>query len=118
MALKGVAHDGKIAGFKTITAGSGYSGTCGVTITPQDAQDLGGAIPAYAASATCAFASGAPVVTLVSGGAHYRIATPATVAFTCNGGACSPTQAAVLTPIIQPSDIGPVPISLFASVAP
>jgi hypothetical protein len=117
MALKGVAHDGKIVGFNTLTAGSGYSGTCGVTITPQDQWDLGGATPAYTASATCSFAGGGvPVVTLVNGGAHYRIATPAAVAITCGG--CTPAQAAVLTPIIAPSDIGPVPMYQFASVAP
>jgi hypothetical protein len=107
VALKGTAHDGKIIGF-TGTLGSGYSGTCGVTITPQDAWDLGGTIPAQAATATCTFAGGVPQITLTNGGAHYRIATPAAVAITCGG--CTPTVAASLTPIIQPSDIGPVPM--------
>ena len=111
MALKGAAHDGKIIGFSG-TYGSGYSGTCGVTITPRDAEDLGGSIPAYTASATCTFSGGVPVVTLASGGAHYRIATPAAVAITCGG--CTPTVAASLTPIIQPSDIGPVPMVMLA----
>jgi hypothetical protein len=112
MALKGSAHDGKIIGFSG-TYGSGYSGTCGVTITPQDAWDLGGTIPAHAASATCTFSGGVPQIALVSGGAHYRIATPATVAITCGG--CTPTVAASLTPIIQPSDIGPVPMVVLPS---
>jgi len=116
MVLKGAAHDGKIVGFNTITAGSGYSGSCGVTITARDAQDLGGSIPSYAAAATCTFSGGVPVVKLTSGGAHYRIATPAAVAITCGG--CTPAVPASLTPIIQPSDIGPVPMSWFASVAP
>jgi hypothetical protein len=112
IALKGAAHDGKIIGFSG-TYGSGYSGTCGVTITPQDARDLGGTITSQAATATCTFVGGVPKVTVTSGGAHYRIATPATVAITCGG--CTPTVAASLTPIIQPSDIGPVPMVLLPS---
>jgi hypothetical protein len=112
MALKGLAHDGKIIGFNG-TYGSGYSGTCGVTFTPQDAWDLGGSIPAMAAGATCTFVGGAPQITITNGGAHYRIATPATVAITCGG--CTPTAPASLTPIIQPSDIGPVPMVLLPS---
>jgi hypothetical protein len=112
IALKGAAHDGGIIGFSG-TYGSGYSGTCGVTITPRDAWDLGGAIPAMTATATCAFVGGVPRITLASGGAHYRIATPAAVAITCGG--CTPSVAASLTPIIQPSDIGPVPMVVIPS---
>ena len=112
LALKGTAHDGKIIGFSG-TLGSGYSGTCGVTITPRDAWDLGGTIAPHAASAICTFSGGVPQITLVSGGAHYRVATPATVAVTgtCTGGCV----AASLVPIIQPSDIGPVSIAILPS---
>jgi hypothetical protein len=112
IALKGSAHDGKIIGLSG-TLGSGYSGTCGVTITPRDAWDLGGTIAPHAASATCTFSGGVPQITLVSGGAHYRVATPATVAVTgtCTGGCV----AASLVPIIQPSDIGPVSIAILPS---
>jgi hypothetical protein len=112
IALKGAAHDGKIIGFAG-TLGSGYSGSCGVTITPQDVQDLGGTIPAHAASATCTFVGGVPQITITNGGAHYRIANPATVAIACGG--CTPTVAASLTPIVQPSDIGAVPMVVLPS---
>lgn len=112
--LKGAAHDGKIIGFSG-TYGSGYSGACGVTFTPQDARDLGGIIPAYAATATCTFVGGVPSITITNGGAHYRIATPATVAITCGG--CTPTVPASLTPVIQPSDLGPVPVVILPGVA-
>jgi hypothetical protein len=115
MALKGAAHDGKIIGFKTTTPGAGYSGACSATITPQDAWDLGGCTTLQTASATCTFAGGVPQLTLASGGAHYRSATPALVQFLCDGGACSPSTPAVVTPIIQPSDIGPVPMVIIPS---
>jgi hypothetical protein len=115
MALRGSAHDGKIIGFSG-TYGSGYSGTCGVTFTPQDAWDLGGSIALYTASALCTFdGSGVPQITIVNGGRHYRITTPATVTITCGG--CTPSVAASLTPIIQPSDIGPVDMVVIAGVA-
>jgi hypothetical protein len=112
VALKGAAPDGKIIGLSG-TYGSGYTGTCGVTITPRDNWDLGGSVASMQALATCTFVGGVPQVTLVNGGAHYRIATPAAVAITCEG--CTPTVAASLTPIIQPSDIGPVPMVLLPS---
>src|ERR1039458_10434064 len=71
-ALKGKAHDGRIVGFSG-TYGSGYSGSCTVTFTPQDAADLG-----TGAAATCSFVSGVPVIQITNPGANYRIATPAT----------------------------------------
>jgi hypothetical protein len=101
-ALKGKAYDGRIVGF-TGTYGSGYTGGCGVTITPQDADDLG-----YGAAATCSFVGGVPRIQITNPGMHYRIATPATVAITgtCTGtGSC---VAASLTPVISPHDPGPV----------
>src|ERR1039458_4894127 len=103
-ALKGKAHDGRIVGF-TGTYGSGYSGSCTVTFTPQDAADLG-----TGAAATCSFVSGVPVIQITNPGANYRIATPATVAIggTCTGGCV----AASLTPVISPHDIGPVEMAL------
>jgi hypothetical protein len=105
LALKGKAYDGRIVGF-TGTYGSGYTGTCSVTITPQDTDDLG-----YGAAATCSFVSGAPVIQVTNPGMHYRIATPAAVAIggTCTGGCV----AASLTPVISPHDIGPVEMALI-----
>jgi len=108
VALKGKAYDGRIVGFAG-SYGSGYSGTCGVTITPQDADDLG-----YGAAATCTFVGGVPSVQIANPGMHYRIATPATVAITgtCSGGCI----AASLTPVISPHDPGPVPMVAFGRV--
>lgn len=105
LALKGKAHDGRIVGF-TGTYGSGYTGNCTVTFTPQDAADLG-----TGAAATCTFASGVPVIQITNPGANYRIATPAavTIGGTCGGG-CT---AASLTPVISPHDIGPVQMALI-----
>jgi hypothetical protein len=54
-----------------------------------------------------------PQITITNGGAHYRIANPATVAIACGG--CTPTVAASLTPIVQPSDIGAVPMVVLPS---
>ena len=108
LALKGKAYDGRIVGF-TGTYGSGYTGTCSVTITPQDTDDLG-----YGAAATCSFVSGVPVIQVTNPGMHYRIATPAAVAIggTCTGGCV----AASLTPVISPHDIGPVEMALIPGV--
>jgi hypothetical protein len=105
LALKGKAHDGRIVGF-TGTYGSGYTGNCTVTFTPQDAADLG-----TGAAATCSFVSGVPKIQIANPGANYRIATPATVTIggTCGGG-CT---AASLTPVISPHDIGPVQMVLI-----
>jgi hypothetical protein len=108
MALKGKAYDGRIVRF-TGSPGSGYSGTCGMTITPQDADDLG-----YGAAATCTFVSGVPSIQITNPGMHYRIATPATVAVTCGG--CTPVFPASLTPVIAPLDPGPVQMVAFGSV--
>jgi hypothetical protein len=108
VALKGKAYDGRIVGF-TGSYGSGYSGTCGVTITPQDTDDLG-----YGAAATCTFASGVPSIQITNPGMHYRIATPAAVAITgtCTGGCV----AASLAPVISPHDPGPVPMVAIGRV--
>ncbi len=108
LALKGKAYDGRIVGF-TGTYGSGYTGTCSVTISAQDTDDLG-----YGAAATCSFVSGVPVIQVTNRGMHYRIATPAAVAIggTCTGGCV----AASLTPVISPHDIGPVEMALIAGV--
>jgi len=105
LALKGKAHDGRIVGF-TRTYGSGYTGSCTVTVTPQDAADLG-----TGAAAKCSFVGGVPVVQITNPGANYRIATPATVTIggTCTGGCV----AASLAPIISPHDIGPVQMALI-----
>jgi hypothetical protein len=105
LALKGKAHDGRIVGFAG-TYGSGYSGSCSVTVTPQDAADLGTGF-----AATCSFVSGAPVIQIANPGANYRIATPAAVAIggTCAGGCV----AASLTLVISPHDIGPVQMALI-----
>jgi hypothetical protein len=104
LALKGKAHDGSIVGF-TGSNGSGYTGSCTVTFTPQDAADLG-----TGAAATCSFVSGVPVIRITNPGANYRIATPATVTIggTCTGGCV----AAILASIISPHDIGPVQMAL------
>ena len=108
LALKGKAYDGRIVGF-TGTYGSGYTGTCSVTITPRDTDDLG-----YGAAAMCSFVSGVPAIQVTNPGMHYRIATPATVAIggTCTGGCV----AASLTPAISPHDIGPVQMALIPGV--
>ena len=80
-----------------------------MTITPQDADDLG-----YGAAATCTFVSGVPSIQITNPGMHYRIATPATVAVTCGG--CTPVFPASLTPVIAPLDPGPVQMVAFGSV--
>jgi hypothetical protein len=105
LALKGKAYDGRIVGFAG-TYGSGYTGTCSATISPQDTDDLG-----YGAAATCSFVSGVPAVQVTNSGMHYRIATPATVTIggTCTGGCV----AASLTPVISPHDIGPVQMAMI-----
>jgi hypothetical protein len=105
LALKGKAHDGRIVGFSG-TYGSGYTGSCTVTFTPQDAADLG-----TGAAATCSFVSGVPVIQITNPGQNYRIATPVTVTI---GGTCSTgCTAASLTPVISPHDIGPVQMTLI-----
>ena len=108
LALKGKAYDGRIVRFAG-TYGSGYTGTCSVTISPQDTDDLG-----YGAAATCSFVGGVPTVQVTNPGMHYRIATPATVTIggTCTGGCV----AASLTPVISPHDIGPVEMALIPGV--
>jgi hypothetical protein len=108
MAFKGKAFDGRIVGFAG-NLGSGYSGTCGVTITPQDSDDLG-----YGAAASCTFVSGTPSIQITNPGMHYRMATPAAVAVTCGG--CTPSVAASLTPVISPHDPGPVQMVAFGRV--
>jgi hypothetical protein len=108
LALKGKAYDGRIVGF-TGTYGSGYTGTCSVTISPQDTDDLG-----TGAAATCLFVGGVPAIQVTNPGMHYRIATPATVTIggTCTGGCV----AASLKPVISPHDIGPVQMVLIPGV--
>jgi len=73
-----------------------------------DTDDLGSG-----ATATCTFPSGIPVVAITYPGSHYRVVTPATVNISGTGG--SGTSLHVL---VTPSDVGPVPITLFAGVAP
>lgn len=111
LALKGAAHDGKVVGV-TGTPGSGYSGACTATISQwpnnQDTDDLG-----FGATATCTFVGGVPSVTITNPGMHYRVATPATVTITGAGGGGTS-----LNVVVSPGDIGPVPITLFAGVAP
>ena len=108
LALKGKAHDGRIVGF-TGAYGSGYTGSCTVTFTPQDAADLGSG-----AAATCSFVGGVPVIQITNSGANYRIATPAIVTI---GGTCTGVcVAASLTPVISPHDIGPVQMNLIPGV--
>ena len=108
LALKGKAYDGRIVRFAG-TSGSGYTGTCSVTISPQDTDDLG-----YGAAARCSFVSGVPAVQVTNPGMHYRIATRATVTIggTCTGGCV----AASLTPVISPHDIGPVQMAMIPGV--
>jgi hypothetical protein len=108
LALKGKAHDGRIVGFSG-TYGSGYTGSCSVTITPQDAADLG-----TGAAVTCSFVGGVPSIQITNPGANYRIATPATMAIggTCTGGCV----AASLTPVISSHDMGPVQMALIPGV--
>jgi hypothetical protein len=107
LGLKGAAQDGGIVGV-TGTPGSGYSGACTATITVQDTDDLG-----TGAAATCAFAGGIPQVTITNPGIHYRMATSAAVTISGTGG-----SGTSLNVVVSPSDIGPVPITLFAGVAP
>jgi len=107
LALRGAGLDGGVVGV-TGTLGSGYSGACSAAIAVQDTDDLGSG-----AAATCAFASGVPSITITNPGTHYRIATPATVTITGTGG-----SGTSLNVMVSPSDIGPVPITLFAGVAP
>jgi len=90
------------------TRGSGYSGACTATVTVQDADDLGNG-----AALSCVFSSGVPVIAVTNPGAHYRIATPAAVTISGTGG-----SGTSLNVVVSPSDIGPVPITLFAGVAP
>jgi hypothetical protein len=105
LALKGAAYDGKVVGASG-TFGSGYSGSCGVTLTAQDSGDLGAG-----ATATCSFIGGVPVITIMNGGNYYRVATPALVGITCGG--CTPTVSASLTAVVAPSDVGPVQMALL-----
>jgi hypothetical protein len=107
LAYKGAAHDGGVVGVSG-TPGSGYSGACSASVTVQDANDLG-----TGAALSCSFVGGIPVVTVVNPGMHYRVATPATVTINGTGG-----SGAALNVMVSPSDIGPVPITLFAGVAP
>jgi hypothetical protein len=107
LALKGKAHDGGVVGV-TGTPGSGYSGACTATVTVQDTDDLGSG-----AALSCAFAGGVPVIAVTNPGMHYRAATPAVVTIAGTGGGGTS-----LNVVVSPSDIGPVPIALFAGVAP
>jgi hypothetical protein len=107
LAFKGKAHDGVVVGVIG-TRGSGYSGACTATVTVQDADDLGNG-----AALSCVFSSGVPVIAVTNPGAHYRIATPAAVTISGTGG-----SGTSLNVVVSPSDIGPVPITLFAGVAP
>jgi hypothetical protein len=100
--LKGKAHDGLINGFSG-TLGSGYTGSCTITVTatgPPSGDDLG-----HDFAATCSFPGGIPNIQITNPGANYRIASPATVAIGCGG--CTPSVPAALVPIISPHDIGP-----------
>jgi hypothetical protein len=109
LALKGKAYDGRIVGFAG-TYGSGYPvGTCTVTFTNADTDDLG-----YGAVASCSFTGGVPAVQITNPGTHYRIATPTVVSITSSGGAA--TVPASLTPVISPHDIGPVEMVLIPGV--
>lgn len=110
LALKGAAHDGYVVGAQG-TAGTGWSGTCHVAFTPQDSDDVG-----FGATGACTFSGGSPVVTVINRGQHYRIATSASVVISQTGGVNG--TAGSQTVVVEPSDIGPVPINLFASVAP
>jgi len=105
LALKGKAYDGRIVRFSG-SYGSGYSGSCTVTITPQDGDDLG-----TGAAATCSFDGGVPVIRITNPGMHYRIVNPAavTIGGPCTGGCV----AASLTPVISPHDIGPVQMAMI-----
>jgi len=107
LALKGAAHDGGVVGVAG-TLGSGYSGACSVAVTVQDTDDLG-----TGAALTCSFVGGVPVIAVANPGSHYLVATPATVTITGAGGSGTSLNA-----VVSPSDIGPVPITLFAGVAP
>jgi len=107
LALKGKAHDGGVVGVAG-TLGSGYSGACSASVTVQDTDDLG-----TGAALSCSFVGGVPSIQVVNPGMHYRVATPATVTITGTGG-----SGTSLNVVVSPSDIGPVPITLFASVAP
>jgi hypothetical protein len=107
LALKGTAQDGGVVGVSG-TLGNGYSGACSATITVQDTDDLGSG-----ATAACAFAGGVPQITITNPGSHYRISTPAAVTISGTGG-----SGASLHVSVSPGDIGPVPIALFAGVAP
>jgi hypothetical protein len=107
LALKGKAPDGSIVGFSG-SPGSGYAGTCGVSLTVNDtwlAPTYGNNL-GHDFSATCTFAGGVPQITITNPGANYLIAGSYTVAITgtCTGGCV----AANLTPVISPHDIGPV----------
>jgi hypothetical protein len=99
---KGAAHDGTIIGFSG-SFGSGYTGSCSVTVTPTgppSGDDLG-----HDFAATCVVIGGVPQITITNQGANYRIASPATVSIggSCTGG-CVPAS---LVPIISPHDLGP-----------
>ena len=107
LALKGKAHDGGVVGVAG-TLGSGYSGACSASVAVQDTDDLG-----TGAALSCSFVGGVPSIQVVNPGMHYRVATPATVTITGTGG-----SGTSLNVVVSPSDIGPVPITLFAGVAP
>ncbi len=107
LALKGKAPDGSIVGFSG-SLGSGYTGTCGVSLTVNDtwlAPTYGNNL-GHDFSASCTFVGGVPQIQITNPGANYLIAGSYTVAITgtCTGGCV----AASLTPVISPHDIGPV----------
>jgi hypothetical protein len=112
MALKGTAHDGYLIGVNG-SLGTGYTpGTCTATIATVDPKDLGSVTPG---SLGCTInSSGTPMITVTNPGAHYLISNPATVLIDDGHGHTSSGLTVKLTPM----DIGPVPISIFASVAP
>ena len=111
MALKGAAPDGYLIGING-NLGTGYTpGTCTTTITTVATSDLSSATPGLLG---CIInASGTPVITVTNPGSHYLISNPATVLIDDGHGHTSTG----LTVKLNPMDIGPVPIYIFASVA-
>lgn len=103
-ALRGTSPDGYVVAI-TGTPGTGWSGTCAVAFTVQDALDLGSG-----AVGTCSFSGGVPAVRITNPGLHYRQATPAQIAISQTGGLNG--TAGSQTVIVMPMDIGPVQMVL------
>jgi hypothetical protein len=96
LGTSGNAVSGPVGGLTITAGGSDYPASgCGLSFSG----GLGGSGNAVAATGTCTFsAGGVATVALTSGGVGYESAPAITV--TCGGGACAPSVAATITPIL------------------